>query len=124
MDWQIRINAKANLATVTMHGHVTEAALLEVFDAFYGHPDFKPGMHILGDLTDARIDLAAPAMARIIEYLQRHRDKRGTGKEAIVVGSTADYGIGRMIEAYTEDPLPYELRVFLTVEEAHEWMGV
>ncbi len=121
---RIGVDAECGLATVTVQGELNEEGVRGFFDAVFRHPDFKPGMDVLADARDASMDLSAAAMARLIDFFKRNRDRRGLGNDVIVVGSDADYGVGRMIEAYSEDPLPYDVRVFRSMREGLQWLGL
>ena len=118
----IGVDAESGLATVVVHGVLTEDGIRGFFDAVLRHPDFVPGMHVLADVRDASMDLSAAAMARLIDFFKRNRGRRGLGNDVIVVGSDVDYGVGRMIEAYTAEPLPYDVRVFRSVREGLQWL--
>jgi len=119
----IGVDAECGLATVTVQGELNEEGVSGFFDAVFRHPDFKLGMDVLADARDASMDLSAAAMARLIDFFKRHRETRGLGKDVIVVGNDVDYGIGRMIEAYTDEHLPYEVRVFRSMREGLHWLG-
>jgi hypothetical protein len=81
----------------------------------------------LWDLSRATIlDLGEGQLRRLACEIQKTSSgKRPGGKTALVVARPVDYGIGRMLEAYTEfEHLDFQLRVFNSVHAAREWLGV
>jgi hypothetical protein len=50
---------------------------------------------------------------------------RNGGKTAIVTGSSLEYGMSRMLEAfYGIEDVPFEVQVFRNLDDAVEWLGV
>ena len=115
-----RIDAGERLVYLTMAGDCSygewEAAMLAVL----ADPSYRPGF---GFLVDRR---AAPApttdyIRRVITFNKMHRGELGGGRRAVVVGSTADYGMGRMAGILSGDS-PTPIRAFTDMDEALRWL--
>ena len=81
-------------------------------------------MHILYDLRAATIDISLPEIKHLVGLLQAHGQKRGAGfRLAFVASQSVTYTIIRLYQALAED-LPEETRVFQSMAEARQWLGV
>jgi hypothetical protein len=86
-------------------------------DAALKHPNYRPGMGVLHDWRGLR----EPPEAADIRARADYGAQLGRIRWAVVVSSEVGYGMGRMAEILTGDPL-IELRVFRDIGEAEAWI--
>lgn len=113
------IDSRAGLVRLVYVGDVDyptwEATMLEIF----AHPDYRPGLGFVANLTDA----AAPDQAhlrRVTEFVAAHQDEMGTSRWANVTKKPAHVGMTRMAQVFVED-MGNSLQVFSDQEEAERW---
>ena len=88
-------------------------------------PRYRPGMHVLVD--HRRLDwsgLSPDEVQERTESFARDAARLGTARAAVVMGAPVDFGVARMEQAYVElEPaLKIEIKIFLSIEDAREWL--
>jgi len=113
-----------NLIIQKVTGELSLYNFIAAFKTATSHPDFTSGMNVLWDLTDASLaQVEIQDMHRMIEFIQFHIEKRGTGfKLAIVAHGKLEFGLSRMYEVYGE-VLPFAKKAFYTMQEALDWLN-
>jgi len=96
--------------------------IVAALERVYADPQFAYGMNVLCDLRDARPDLTAGDIRRIVDFVSRNREARGAGRSAVVASRDVDYGMARIAQVYLE-PLGVELAVFRDMQQAARWLG-
>lgn len=120
------IDKNTGFVRITISGNIN---LLEAIKSaamgMIQDPEFTPGAHALWDLRNAEAkNLTAEDLRALVFFLEKHQAKRGAGyKVAIVAERDLLFGGARMFEAFA-DTLPFSCRVFRTMEEAEQWIGV
>lgn len=94
---------------------VWSAAMEEILD----HPDHRPGMGFVVDLTGAGFPDNAH-LRRVAGFVRANRERMGGFRWANVTADPVHYGMTRMAQVIVEG-LPGELEIFEEVEEAVEW---
>jgi hypothetical protein len=87
------------------------------------HHLFKnyPGKHSIWDLRNAEVSkIPAAELLGTIPVVKENAKHREGGRTAWVTTRPSDFGLCRMAEMRS-GPLPYERRVFKTMEEAIDW---
>lgn len=119
MPYTLRIDARLGLALVRASGTVT----VEEFTAYRrdlaSHPEFREGMHLLVDLSDARFE---PSAAQVRRLANAGPFSEGS-KQAVVVADDLHFGLARMWSMRREGERG-SLRPFRTVGEACAWLAV
>lgn len=120
---ETELDPSLNLITQTVTGNLILHDFIKAFHTAMSHPDFKTGMNVLWDLTDASLVLTETMdLHQMIKFIQFNQDKRGENfKLAMVVNSKLDYGISKMYEAFGEK-LPFSKKVFYDIREAKNWL--
>lgn len=118
------LDQKLNLITQTVTGDLVLQDFIKAFKTALDHPDFKKGMNVLWDLTNASLAKAEISdMHNMVMFIQFHIDKRGKDfKLAIVANSKLDFGLSRMYEAFSE-VLPFSKKVFYDIKKAQKWIN-
>ena len=100
-------------------GRVTNDELLGNQNVLRADPAFDPSFRQLYDFTG----VTEIAVTRDVFPTLRARDPFAAGtRQAIVVGSHAAFGLGRMYELLN-DLAEEEFRVFVDLAEARAWLG-
>ena len=79
---------------------------------------------ILWDLLGADVSkLSSDEIRRIVARSKRFVPKGA--KTAFVFNRLCDFGVGRMLEAYSEvDEMPSKFRAFRSLADAKKWLGI
>ncbi len=124
MPCSYHIDARRKLALIIVEGVVVGADLVEVVSSLVADPVWQSGYSELWDgrcIQSLTVDL--PSLDRITRTVKKIRRKLGPGRAALVVHREVDFLIARLL-AYTLRSRIREIRVFLTMEEAREWLGL
>ena len=122
MPIHYQINADENLITVTISGTIQYDELLSAFDARTKEETYRPGMNLLCDGREARLDFSTSDVINLVEAMAVRREERGEGfRFALVGGSDLTYGMGKVFQGYAVR-LPENIRVFRDFEEARRWV--
>lgn len=123
VDFEISFIDDAQIAMVKTSGHATPEGFDAFVEAMTSDPRWRTGMNILGDHSN--LDMSGLS-SQDIENLVSSRLLRarlvGTGRLAIVAGTSLTFGFGRMAEAYAEDVLPFRMRIFKKTDDALAWL--
>ena len=122
MTTAVRVDSKARIIEVRLSGRVS---LEEVF-AFLGEVESDPGYAADFDaVLDARgivVDFDTAVLQGLAGHHRLHAE--GTpSRWAMIVSEDLTYGLGRMFEAFMDES-PRVFRVFRSMQDALEWLGV
>ena len=117
------IDEDAGLVTVRVVGPLTLEGARQTLTELYAQPSYRPPMVDLWDLRAAQIESGPGDVQAIVRFIQASRGSGGTDQTALVVTSTADFGISRMYQAHAEASLPISVRAFTRLDEAYAWLG-
>lgn len=120
----IRVDKEAGIVYTTIDGAYTAEDVLAAFEVLLANPDFQPGMNGIADLRNAKTFLSATDVMRVARYLIEHRNEIGKSKTAVLVSSDVSVGTTRMFQAYSDDRVGIETRIFHELDEAHRWLGL
>ena len=111
----------SDLTIFTVIGPVTPAELAEAINEFYEGVTSKD---VLWDLSRGDFSLISNTVIQdLVKIPKAQYLARKGGKSALVAEKDLAYGIARVYKARTAmDPLPFETKVFRTMEEAHQWL--
>ena len=120
MSVSYRITPEEGRVYMTMTGVTSFEEWERAMLAALADPSYRPGF---GFLIDRR---AAPSptsdfIRRVVSFNKVHQGELGGGRRAVVVGSTADYGMGRMAEILSESSSS-PINVFTDIDEAQRWL--
>lgn len=118
------IDQSRNLIVQTVTGDFTLQQFIKTFKKTINHPDFKSGMNVLWDFSDASLaSTETDDIHQMIQFIRFHIDKRGTNfKLAIVARGKLEFGLSRMYQAYGEI-LPFDKKVFYDLQQAVNWIN-
>lgn len=119
---ETQLDKSKKLTIFTVSGKINARDFASAIRSFYTG---EVTLYALWDLRKGEIestDKDVWNLARSVSTLNlSHR--RG-GKTALVAGEGRPFGLARMYQLITETmALPFEVKVFTSIEEAHNWLG-
>lgn len=82
--------------------------------------------NVLWDLTEVDFSrISTDEIMQIVREIRIYADARAGGRTALVFSTGLGFGLGRMVEAFSEiENMPFDIRSFKSLEEAEEWLGI
>jgi len=117
-----KYKASSDLTTFTVIGQVTHNEIKESIDNFYEGVTSK---NVLWDLTRGNFELISNDNIQNLVSIPRSQYlARKGGKTAIVADKDLAYGMARIYETRSSvDQLPFQIKVFRTIEDAYKWLN-
>ena len=93
-------------------------------DAILADPNYRPGMDRLADYSGVtKLSVTADGIQRLATAARGFDPFRWGIRLAIVVSGETGFGVGRQYQGMRMEA-PYEIRLFRSVEDAMEWLGI
>ena len=124
MAVQTTIDAAAGIVTHKVTGDLLVEDVQQAFAERTGHSDFRPGMSILWDLSEANASRMTSSDIRRIAGQNKARLKKAgvPYKAAFLAPRDIEFGLSRMYEMFADASL-VENRVFRNLEDARRWLS-
>ena len=88
------------------------------------HPQWSNHFNLLFDHTESTLEhLLAIDIQTLSGLIKSYSAELQVSKLAMVLSSDLNYGLGRMLEAYTSDYMSCEIAITRTREEAETWLA-
>jgi len=122
MPIELHVDRQAGIVHIEATGIVTAEELVDSVPRLMSHPDFRPGMAHLFDLTSAEdTDVTADELRELARVFVGHLDELQTSRLAVVAKDPVLFGVSRMYEAFANlQPVP--MRVMRDRDESLEWL--
>ena len=118
---ETQLDKSKKLTIFTVSGTITALEFANAIRSFYAG-DLT--LYALWDLRKGKIestDNDVWNLARSVSSL--NLSSRRGGKTALVAGEGRPFGLARMYQLITDTmTLPFEIKVFTSIEEAHNWL--
>ena len=118
---ETQLDKSKKLTIFTVSGTITALEFANAVRSFYAG-DLT--LYALWDLRNGKIestDNDVWNLARSVSSL--NLSSRRGGKTALVAGEGRPFGLARMYQLITDTmTLPFEIKVFTSIEEAHNWL--
>lgn len=126
MTVDIRVDANSRLRISTLSGTVTDAELLEVYQALLDDPAYDPTLHDLVDTCGVvRVAATPDGIRRVAQLVARMDERYGPTRLALVAPGGPAYVMAQLYTFYRDaQNSPVEHRVFRSLKEARAWLGV
>ena len=104
-------------------GQLTVADIVAAQRRLYIDLGFDPSGPCLWDATGGKVapGMEVGDMQQAVTHSEDLWERMSGGKTAILVGSEADFGMGRMYQQLASN-MPREIRVFTARDEALHWL--
>ena len=123
MKYSINVNKKRGQVVVQVQGDLDAEMEKCMFNDIITHPMWSAHYNLLFDHSDCHwghlSNNEIRNRAQLISKLSQHFDE---SKMAIVLSSDLDFGLGRMLEAYTFEELSGKIHIFHNLNEADSWL--
>ena len=87
------------------------------------HPQWSSDFNLLFDHTESTLEhLLAIDIQKLSDLIKSYSAELQISKLAMVLSSDLNYGLGRMLEAYTSDYMACEIAITRTRKEAESWL--
>jgi hypothetical protein len=107
---------------VRLAGPLSITEIQEFLVALETDPGYSPELDALLDAREIDVDFGTADLRGFASH-HRARAEGRSSRWGIVVSEDLTYGMGRMFEAFMSGS-PREFRVFRSMEEAADWVGV
>jgi hypothetical protein len=118
---ETQLDKSKKLTIFTVNGTITAPEFASAIRSFYAG---EVTLYSLWDLRNGKIEATDNDMwdlARSTSTL--NLSSRIGGKTALVAGEGRPFGLARMYQLITDTmTLPFDIRVFSSIEEAHNWL--
>jgi hypothetical protein len=123
MPYSMRIDTERGVVVRKVTGPLSVDEIFAARQDVLKHPEFRPGMNALWDLSEASLmNLDMDEVRAVVGRAQQEGDAYGTDyRAAVVVPKDIDYGITRQFEAVATN-VPFVVMAFRSVEEALQWL--
>ena len=119
---ETQVDKSKKLTIFTVSGTITASEFARAIRSFYAG---EVTHYSVWDLRNGEIEATDSEvwnLARSVGTL--NLTSRIGGKTALVAGEGRPFGLARMYQLITDTmTLPFEIRVFSSIEEAHSWLG-
>ena len=109
---------------VTTWGAATPEGIRAHREAINENERLRPGMLILID--HRRLDwsgMSTPEIRAQSALFPRDAERLGAASLAVVMGSSVDYGLMRMLHAQIPGNMQLDAAIFTTIEDARAWLA-
>ena len=115
------VDKRIDLTSYMVDGEVTAERIISTITRFYRT---APTRRVLWNFSTAHVHhLKGFEIERIADIVRSYAEPEFPFKTALVFGSKADFGIGRMFETLSQvNDNPYDIMCFYTLEEAIIWL--
>jgi hypothetical protein len=120
MDFSYRID-KAN-RIVYLEGPTPDMeGWKQTFLTLFADADYEKGFDFLFDRRSIEVLGSTQFIKATISFFSSHKEQIEGCKWAIVISSTAAFGLGRMAQILSEDILG-EMQIFTDIDKARQWL--
>ncbi len=124
MAYRYRIEPSFGLIIDKFDGKMGWHDVLEGIQKASKDPEFRPGMNVVADLTDAELDFGFEG-ARSLAASTSDVSTMKYGRIAVVAPGPAQFGLARMFGTVAENSDVFEeFRVFTEFSKARTWLGL
>ena len=119
------IQPDKKLMVVKYRGDMTIGEQIEILNTLLSDPQYEPGIDSISDLTEANYDWKLSEIDHLRSYMQTNRARIGQCKWVLVSRAGITTGNARVFQILNEvSGSSVEVRLFQTMDEAYEWLGV
>ena len=124
MPMHYTIDLAQRVVRITGSGKLTDAEMLACVSALRADPALARDMPTLSDMRDIEVAFTPEGVRQMIAIMRTAPTERALAKVAIVVGTDAAFGMGRMFELQADDSNDPDFRIFRDMALADAWLGL
>ena len=118
------INKELGLIVIKYSGEVTIEQLAQLLQNVVSDTDYSISFNVLSDLCELTCDFSYDQLHELASNFPKPEKAVAGTKSALVADSDFTYGIGRVWASITENRTSEQTRVFRSMQEALEWLGL
>ena len=123
MHWTIEFDESHGYFLIVTSGDFNFTDHRKMVEDLLSQPEWRPATATLFDHRQLRFDDIGFSEVLEAKSVHVNNDAQiGNGKSAILMKSTADYGIGRQFQNVTDGRVLAQIRIFLDEAEAIAWL--
>ena len=123
MTATFQIDESKNLTIITLTGTISYDKVIRAYDTFFKNPT----KNILWDYSqqdESCYLLGSDEFKNLFEYVISKKKTRPEGKTAYIVPNKILLGMAKVIQHLVKaEKLPWEMKVFVSMDQALEWIG-
>ena len=125
MPMNFSINHLNQLIVMSATGVLRAREVIDCTRSLYREGDWRESYKTLVDMTTVdRMDIDFSEMRSIAATSEiAARTRLRTGRQALVAGSDANFGMARMYEAMVDEKVSQQIRTFRKIEDARKWLN-
>jgi len=116
-----RIEHDPDLLIITAEGVITQPERVAGIRGWLADPEYKPGMPTLCDFSQSQSTPTMSELHEIVELMMHNAEAIGKKKLAVVTSKPITHGVARQFAMFAA-PLPLDIEVFPSVEQALAWL--
>ena len=125
MEHTITFDSNNGQFNIKTRGDGDVTSVVAFFKNIITHPEWKPGLNILMDHRELKIDtLEMAGIQSISRRFKKIGPKLGDGKLALVMKRDIDFGLARTWEILTAEAVDIAIEVFRSMDEASRWLAL
>lgn len=117
------IDPKARLVRLVGTGLLTDDEMVRCISTLRADPRLEPDMNTLSDMREIEVGFTTQGVKRMIDVMEWTDDRRVAAKAAIVVSTNVAFGMGRMVEMWSDEQVEPSFRIFREMDAAREWLS-
>ena len=123
MQPEIRFESDYQSIIIRLKGKASFQHVVLYLKSLLDHHCWNPGLKVLVDCREISIrHLTTQTIYDIAELFKLNTKRIGDGQWAFMMKNKVDYGLARMWQMLTEDYVDFSNQIFLSFEEAREWL--
>ena len=107
---------------VVFHGEISMGRIAHSHNELTSHPDFKPGIDELMDLTNCSVDRMSREDFETLRSHLKDQPDRHNQKSIFVVNSELQFGLLRMMGSILDNDVPVDRGLSYSLDDALEWL--
>lgn len=117
------IDPERKLIRITGSGVLQDRDIIDCVAAIQADPRLEPGMDILSDVRGIEVGFSTDGIRSMVELMVKGSEPGTSARVAVVVSHDAAFGMGRAIEARSEEPVGLRFEIFRDIGAAMAWLG-
>ena len=123
MDWTFEFDARQGYVLIVTRGDFNLPDHRRMVECLLSSPEWRPGTATLFDYRQLRFgDIGFNEVLEAKSIHVSNDTRIGNGKSASLMGSSADYGLGRQFQNLTGGRVSAQVRIFVDEAEAIAWL--
>lgn len=122
-QYSIKTNDDLKCLLVTARGVASGEDFINIAKALISHPSFKSGISVFHDYSVVNVEeMSSPEVRNISNFVTANKHQFDNGKWAIEFNTELGFGLARMFQAFTENNVKLQIKIFKKHQDAWNWL--